>query len=96
MSSAPRDHDPSLEQLIKNEARRLGFILAGVTVPDPPEHLAVLDAWLAAGRHGTMGYMSDERSRICRADPRRLMPECNSIIVLATPYSNPGSRTAAP
>jgi epoxyqueuosine reductase len=80
--------------LIKEEARRLGFILAGVTVPSPPEHVPVLEAWLARGRHGTMSYMSDERSRICRADPRRLMPECNSIIVLAAPYSKPGSRTA--
>lgn len=92
MTSAPRDHSPSLEPLIKEEARRLGFVLAGVTVPDPPEHVRVLEAWLAEGRHGTMSYMSDERSRHSRADPRRLMPECKSIIALATPYSNPGSR----
>jgi epoxyqueuosine reductase len=95
VTSAFRDHKPSLEQLIKEEARRLGFILAGVTVPNAPEHVSVLEAWLADGRHGTMSYMSDERSRMCRADPRRLMPECNSIIVLATPYSNPSSRTVA-
>jgi epoxyqueuosine reductase len=43
-----------------------------------------------------MSYMSDERSRLCRADPRRLMPECKAIMVLATPYSNPGSQTMGP
>jgi epoxyqueuosine reductase len=95
VSSAARDHNPSLEQLIKEEARRLGFILAGVTIPGPPEHFRVLEAWLAAARHGTMSYMSDERSRTCREDPRHLMPECKSIIVLAAPYSSPGSGTAA-
>jgi epoxyqueuosine reductase len=84
VTSASRDHNHSLEHLIKEEARRLGFVLAGVTVPDPPEHVAVLEAWLGEGRHGTMSYMSDER----------LMPECSSIIVLAAPYSNPGSSTA--
>jgi epoxyqueuosine reductase len=94
VTSAPNDHKPSLERLIKEEARRLGFVLAGVTVPDPPEHIPVLEAWLADGRHGTMSYLSDDRSRLCRADPRHLMPECKSMIVLATPYSNPGSHTA--
>ncbi len=92
MTSALRDHSPSLEQLIKDEARRLGFLLAGVTVPEAPEHLPVFEAWLQQGRHGAMSYMSSERSRTCRGDPSRLMPECKSIIVLATPYSNPGSR----
>ena len=91
MTSAATDHNYALEPLIKEEARRLGFILAGVTVPDPPEHVSVFEGWLAEGRHGTMSYMSSERSRSCRADPGRLMPECKSIIVLATPYSNPGS-----
>ncbi len=35
-----------------------------------------------------MNYLATERSRIRRADPREIMPECKSILVLATPYSS--------
>lgn len=95
MISESSDHGSSLEQLIKDEARRLGFLLAGVTVPGPPEHIPAFENWLRQGRHGDMGYMSDERSRLCRSDPKRLLPECKTIIVLATPYSKPGSGPSA-
>jgi epoxyqueuosine reductase len=87
--------DLPLEELIKEEARRLGFILAGVTAPDPPAHASVFETWLGHGRHGSMDYLASERSRIRRADPRQIMPECRSIIVLAAPYSNPGSQSPA-
>ncbi|HET9915330.1 MAG TPA: hypothetical protein VFQ13_25795, partial [Anaerolineales bacterium] len=78
-------HD--LKQRIKNKARQLGFILAGVTTPEPPPHYSVFEKWIAQGHHGTMNYLAEERSRIRRADPRAVLPECKSILVLATPYS---------
>lgn len=81
---------PSLEQCIKEEARRLGFDLAGITTPDPPPHFETFLSWLEAGRHGTMAYLASERSRERRADPRRILPECRSILVLAMRY--PASR----
>ena len=34
-----------------------------------------------------MEYLAAERSRTRRADPRQILPECKSILVLATPYS---------
>jgi len=34
-----------------------------------------------------MGYLADESSRSKRADPRLIMAECKSILVLALPYS---------
>src|SRR5687768_10853997 len=37
-----------------------------------------------------MDYLATERSRTRRANPREIMPECKSILVLATPYSPPG------
>ena len=79
----------TLKKIIQNEARRLGFILAGVTTPDPPPHLPVFEDWLTQGRNASMSYMSDDRSRARRADPRLILPECKSILVLAVPYSNP-------
>ena len=36
-----------------------------------------------------MDYLADDRSRARRADPRLILPECKSILVLAIPYSSP-------
>ena len=79
----------NLKQTIKDKARQLGFILAGVTTPDPPPHISTFENWLNQGRHGTMDYLATERSRTRRSDPRQILPECKSILVLATPYSPP-------
>ena len=76
----------TLTQEIKREALRLGFPLAGVTTPDPPPHFDAYSRWLEAGFHGEMAYLTSERGRACRADPRRLMPESRSIMVLGYPY----------
>ena len=79
----------NLKQAIQNEARRLGFILAGVTTPEPPPHVTVFEDWLQQGRHASMDYLAEERARLRRADPRLILPECKSILVLATPYDAP-------
>ncbi|HSL46356.1 MAG TPA: QueG-associated DUF1730 domain-containing protein, partial [Anaerolineales bacterium] len=82
-----------LKEIFKEKARQLGFVLAGVTTPEPPPHYATFENWLAQGRHGTMGYLATERSRTRRADPREILPECKSILVLATPYSPNSARS---
>jgi epoxyqueuosine reductase len=41
------------------------------------------------GRHGQMAYLADERARARRLDPRRLLPECRSILVLGIRYPAP-------
>ena len=76
----------SLTQAVKAEAHRLGFHLVGVTTPEPPPHAAIFEHWLAEGRHGEMGYLAEERSRQRRADPRMILPECQSILVLGICY----------
>jgi epoxyqueuosine reductase len=77
----------SLTQAVKNEAHRLGFSLVGVTTPEPPPHWTAYEHWLSMGRHGSMDYLNDRR----RADPRRVLPECHSILMLAVKYPNPES-----
>jgi epoxyqueuosine reductase len=84
-----------LKERITDKARQLGFVLAGVTTPDPPPHYTTFEDWLAQGRHGTMDYLATERSRARRANPREILPECKSILVLATPYSSPSGRGAS-
>ncbi len=71
-----------LTAFVKAEAQRLGFDLVGVTTPDPPPHLDVYERWIAEGRHGDMAYLATDRARQRRADPRQILPECQSILVL--------------
>jgi epoxyqueuosine reductase len=71
-----------LTQKVKREAGRLGFTLVGVTDPDPPAHLDVFERWLDTGRHGEMAYLATARSRERRSDPRRILPECESILIV--------------
>jgi epoxyqueuosine reductase len=80
-----------LKEQIKVKSKQLGFILAGVTTPEPPPHYSTFENWLAQDHHGEMNYLVSERSRMRRADPRQILPECKSILVLATPYSPPAS-----
>jgi len=77
----------TLKQAIKDKARQLGFILAGVAAPEPPEHYHVFEQWLAQDHHCTMDYLDSERSRSRRADPKQILPECRSILILALPYT---------
>jgi len=84
-----------LKETIKDKARQLGFVLAGVTTPDPSPHYSTFENWLAQGQHGTMNYLATERSRARRADPREILPECKSILVLATSYPSPSGRGQA-
>lgn len=79
----------SLTEEIKTEARRLDFSLVAVTTPDPPPHWPTFEHWLSLGRHGSMDYLTDNR----RADPRLVLPECKSILMLAMSYPDPSSGT---
>ena len=82
----------ALKQAIKEKARQLGFTLAGVTSCEPPPHYAAFETWLNAGHHGTMNYLAEERNRTRRSDPKQILPECKSILVLAIPYNPPHSQ----
>ena len=75
-----------LTLFIKAEALRLGFDLCGITKASPvaQDTTAYCDHWLAAGMHGTMGYL--ERNTDKRYDPTLLVESCKSIIVVAMNY----------
>ncbi len=74
---------------LKEKSRQLGFILAGITSPEPPSHFDVYQRWLLADRHAGMAYLADQRAIERRADPRVILPECRSILVLGIPYQKP-------
>ena len=79
----------NITQAVKNESRRQGFTLVGVTTPDPPPHLDFFNTWLEAGYHGDMGWMATERNLKRRSDPREILPDCQSILSLGIPYPFP-------
>lgn len=76
----------TLTQAIKEKSRQLGFVLAGVTSCQPPAHYNIFETWLDQNKHGAMQYLAAEHNRTRRADPKQILPECKSILILALPY----------
>lgn len=80
-----------VEEDLKAEAQRLGFLLCGITTPQPTAHVSVFEAWLDAGRHAGMAYLTTPRARQARKDPSLVFPEARTIIVVAMRYPDPRS-----
>ena len=75
-----------LKKLISDKAAALGFAATGFTRASlPPERLAYLQDFLAAGRHGSMGWMAARVDQ--RAQPQTLWPEALSVISLGFSYA---------
>ncbi|MFN9091854.1 MAG: tRNA epoxyqueuosine(34) reductase QueG [Alphaproteobacteria bacterium] len=71
---------------IRAEAQRLGFDAIGFAPARlGPEVRERLQAFLAAGMHGGMGWMESRAEQ--RADPRALWPEAQSVIALGLSYA---------
>lgn len=69
---------------LKQRAVAEGFDLVGVATAAEAGSAPDLRRWLAAGRHGGMAWM--ERGADLRADPRRLLPGCRSVVAVAMSY----------
>lgn len=75
-----------LKRALAAEAEAVGFSRMRITTPDAvPEIAERLQEFLAAGRHGQMGWMA-ERTH-WRGDPAALWPQAKSVIVLAELYT---------
>jgi epoxyqueuosine reductase len=73
---------------IRELARRSGFELAGVAAAVPADDRARYHQWVAAGRAGRMGYLTDRRAAL-RDDPRHLLPSARSVISVGKLYQTP-------
>ena len=72
-------------QLIKEEAKRLGFSFCGISEATFLEEEAPrLERWLNAKRHGEMGYMANWFDK--RLDPRLLVDDARSVISVLLNY----------
>jgi epoxyqueuosine reductase len=76
-----------LTEAVKRRARELGFELVGVARATPAETADAFRDWIAADQHGEMGYMAREPER--RIDPRRVLPNAVSIVVVGLNYKPP-------
>ena len=72
-------------QLIKAEAKRLGFLSCGISKADFLETEAPrLEQWLKNGFHGEMSYMENHFDK--RLDPRLLVADAKSVVSLLLNY----------
>jgi len=75
-----------LKARMEARARAEGFAGMGICRPEAiGDAGARLAAFLAAGRHGQMGWMAERTG--WRADPRAMWPEVRSIVMLAEAYT---------
>ncbi|HEY5327519.1 MAG TPA: tRNA epoxyqueuosine(34) reductase QueG [Mucilaginibacter sp.] len=71
--------------LIKNEAKKLGFMFCGISKAEFLEEEAPrLEVWLKKGMHGEMQYMENHFDK--RLDPRLLVDGAKSVISLGLNY----------
>ena len=71
----------ALAQAVKAKARELGFDLAGITEAVPSTFAPEYRDWVAQGYAGEMAYLTRNLDR--RLDPRQLLPDARSIIVVS-------------
>lgn len=72
-------------EMIKTEAKRLGFLFCGISKADFLEEEAPrLENWLKNNHHGEMGYMNNHFDK--RLDPRLLVDDAKSVISIALNY----------
>jgi epoxyqueuosine reductase len=89
---APGDDGVVLTRCFEARAREEGFDAVGIARAERLERDALrLSDWLARGRQAGMAWMARFADR--RGDPRRLLPGCESVIVVATSYW-PGEEAA--
>ena len=89
--TAPIDY-AALARDIKSWGRALGFQQVGIADTLLDEHETRLLNWLAAGRHGEMGYMAEHGTR--RTRPAELVPGTLRVISVRMDYL-PGSAAPA-
>ncbi|MBL4690364.1 MAG: DUF1730 domain-containing protein, partial [Rhodospirillales bacterium] len=74
-----------LKTAIRERAQELGFDVVGFTTAEAdPADARALARFLGEGRHGDMAWLDNADGR--RGNPKSLMPEAKTIIVLGANY----------
>jgi epoxyqueuosine reductase len=75
----------SLEQRLKEQAKAVGFDLAGIAPATPADGFARLQDWLAHGYAGDMDYMQQHGH--ARGHPSSILPDVRSVLMVALNYN---------
>src|SRR5262245_33380593 len=85
LADSRQDCSPGkLTELLKGEARRLGFTLMGVCPAVAPTGVTRLHEWLERGYAGEMDYLANRRQAY--EHPRHVLEGVRSILMLGLPY----------
>lgn len=71
----------------------LGFVAAGIARAEPSSRAKELRDWLAAGKHGSMEWMTEYLEE--RVDITRLLPGARAVIIVADGYAAGGGPAPA-
>lgn len=82
-----------MKDRIRQRAAELGFDDCRFTTAAPPATAGALHRWLAAGQHGDMAWLTRNAEK--RADPQRVLPGAESLIVVAASYGEVRSSLAS-
>ena len=84
----PQDHtQASLTQKLKTHASALGCDLVGVAPISGFQELEFYPQWLADGYAGEMHYLHRQLPQ--RLDPRQILPDARSVVVIGLNYHTP-------
>jgi epoxyqueuosine reductase len=84
----------TIAEAVKRRAEELGFLACGITDPSPVADGERLDQWLASGYAGVMRYLHRQARK--RKDPRLIVPEAKSVVVVLDNYYNGEPDPGAP
>ena len=80
-----KDHKEHYAQLIKREAKALGFLSCGISKAGfLADEAPKFEQWLNQNRHGKMHYMENHFDK--RLDPTLLVPGAKSVVSLLLNY----------
>jgi epoxyqueuosine reductase len=82
-----------LGERIVRRCRELGFAACGIADASPTARGAELQAWLAEGKHGDMGFLEKMLDKLL--DPAKELPGVRSVIMVADVYrsrNDPGDQ----
>ena len=83
----PTDDPAALRDRVRARALDLGFDRCGFARAGRSRAAERLTAWLAAGRDAGLDYMRKDLQR--RADPRRVVKDCRSVVVVTLNHFTP-------
>lgn len=74
-----------MHNFIKQTALSLGFDACGIAKAEElTDDARFMEMWIESGQHGEMSYLARNFEK--RVDPRKLVPECKSIVVVLLNY----------